>query len=153
MTKIRHCTFPHILKISCKNFVLFKSYERFVFFVFSNEIADCSLSRLATLLQKDCKNLLKFGWKSFEKFFIRKFGIVDKASDCDTQGHGFESRLRRNFKVSRLYKRRIRPISYRAHKSSNLYILTNFFFVKFHYLMLPNEWALFMVNRFFGESH
>ena len=73
---------------------------------FSNEIADCCLIQLATLLQKDCKCLLKFGLKFFHKIFIRKFGIVGKLTDCDAQGCGFETSQGFNFKVSRLNKRR-----------------------------------------------
>ena len=52
---------------------------------FSNEIADCCSIRLATLPQKDCK---------YQKILIRKFGVVDKGTDCDAQGPGFESSQR-----------------------------------------------------------
>ena len=45
---------------------------------FSNKIADC-------------KQLLKFPLKIFQKFFIRKFGIVDKVTECDAE---FESSQR-----------------------------------------------------------
>ena len=36
----------------------------------------------------------KIWLKNFEKILIRKFGLVDKGSDCGAQGHGFESSLR-----------------------------------------------------------
>ena len=42
-------------------------------------------------------------------FFIRKFGIVDKGSDFDAEGPGFEYHQRLDFKVSRLNKRRKCP--------------------------------------------
>ena len=61
---------------------------------FSQEIADCCLIRLATLLQKDCKYFLKFPLNIFEIFFIRKFVTLDKRSGCDAQGPGFESSLK-----------------------------------------------------------
>ena len=59
---------------------------------FSQEIADCCSILLATLLQNNCKYLLQFHLKKFQKNFIRKFGIVGKVTDCDAQGRGFKSR-------------------------------------------------------------
>ena len=50
---------------------------------FSKEIADCCSIRLATLPQKDRKNLLKFLLKFFQKNFIRKFGIAVKVTNYD----------------------------------------------------------------------
>ena len=56
---------------------------------------------------------------------------MDKGSDCGAQGHGFESSLRWNVKVSRLSKRWNCPFFSRAHKSVNFKISTNFFLLKF----------------------
>ena len=41
-----------------------------VFFFFSNEIADCCSIRLATLLQKDCRYLLEFG---FYQWYLKNY--------------------------------------------------------------------------------
>ena len=104
---------------------------------FSDEIADCCLIRLATLPQKNCKSALKI----FQKVSIRKFGIVDKVTDCHAQGPGFESSQRRNIKVSRLDKLRNCPFPFRARKSVNFNSSTKFFFVKFHFLLIPKDLA------------
>ena len=56
---------------------------------------------------------------------------MDKGSDCDAQGPGFESSLKLNFKVSRLYKRRNCHFFSRANKSVNFNILTKNFLLKF----------------------
>ena len=79
---------------------------------------------------------LKIWIKIFDFFSIRKFGIVDKGSDCDAKGPGFESRHRRSFKVS---KDEIALFS-RAYKSLNFNISTIFFFAKCHYPLI------FLVN-------
>ena len=65
--------------------------------------------------QKSLKIWIKFFWI---------FGIVDKVSDCDAKGPGFESCHRRRFKVSRLNKRRNGPFCSRVHKSLNFKIST-----------------------------
>ena len=94
------------------------------------------------------KKSLTIGLKIFDFFYIRKFGIVDKGSDCNTKGPGFESRHIRSFKVSRLQKRAKLPLFSRAYKAL-IFISTIFYFAKFHYpLLIPNEWPLSKGNRF-----
>ena len=70
------------------------------------------------------RKIVKSGLKFSQKFFIRKFGIVVKVTDCDAQGRGFESRQSWAFKVSRLNKRRKRSFCSKVHKSLNLPNLT-----------------------------
>ena len=100
-------------------FCLFKQNCR----LFFDSTGDSASERL----QKSLKIWLKI----FDFFSIRKFGIVDKGSDCDAQGPGFESSLRCNFKVSRLYKWQDCHIFSRAHKSVNFNISKLFFLLKF----------------------
>ena len=121
----RQCTSSYILKVSCKCMVYVKIYQRFLFFVFSKEIADCCSIRLATLPLISVRICLK----KFENFLPRSFGIVVQRSGCGAEGREFESSLRHNFKVSRLDKRLKWPIFSRADKSVSFNILTKNCFI------------------------
>ena len=116
-------------------FFLFKRIRRFLF--------DSNSDSASERLQKSLEICLKI----FDFFSIRKFGIVDKGSDCDAKGPGFESRHRRSFKVSRLHKRRNCPFFSRAYKSLNFKISTIFFLLNFITIWyLKNEHHLKLID-------
>ena len=151
MTKFRHCTFPYILKISGKTFICVKSYWQILFFVFSKEIADCSSIRLAPLLLKNCKNLLKFGLNFFEIFWTRQFGLVVRDPTVTRRVTGSNPVRDEVSKFPDWTKGEIGPFLIWL-VSPWILIFQQIFFARFHYSMVPKEWLQFIENWEFWKK-
>ena len=113
-----------------------------MFFVFSNEIADCYLIWLATLPKKDCKYLWRFLSKNFQNFFKRKFGIVDKGNWVGCARSRVWIQSAKKFQGFQTEQKAKSPLFSRAHKSLNSDISAIFFlpnFITIWYLKIQHN--------------